>query len=73
MTNKGYVYRVQDTKDRRIYRLKLTDKAKDVMKVHDAFHEEMLKQLMEELKDSDQDALKSALQHINTFFKENYD
>lgn len=73
LTNKGYVYRVQDQNDRRIYRLKLTDKAKDVMMVHDAFHEAMTQQLMEQVSSTDQQALAYALQRINNFFKQNYE
>ncbi|HZJ86906.1 MAG TPA: MarR family transcriptional regulator, partial [Erysipelothrix sp.] len=49
LTKKGYVYRVQDEKDRRRYRLKLTDKATDILRIHDIFHEDLIDQLVANL------------------------
>lgn len=36
LINKGYVVRYKDENDKRIVRLKVTEKAKDVLKIHDS-------------------------------------
>ncbi len=71
LSHKGYVNRTQDAKDRRIYRLGLTDKGMEVMNVHNQFHEEMVDRLLLHLDDND--ALIDSLADINGFFKELYE
>lgn len=71
LSHKGYVNRTQDTKDRRIYRLGLTEKGQEVMDVHNQFHEEMVDRLLLHMEDDD--ALVGSVAQINVFFKELYE
>jgi len=70
LTNKGYVYRVQDKKDRRIYRLKLTDKAESVLEIHDYFHSELIDQLISKLSVDEKKLLADSLSQLNLYFKD---
>lgn len=70
LTNKGYVYRVQDKKDRRIYRLKLTDKAESVLEIHDYFHNELIDQLISKLSVDEKKLLADSLSQLNLYFKD---
>lgn len=49
LINKGYVIRTVDKIDRRIVRLSVSDKAIDVLKVHDRFHEELVDSFFDDL------------------------
>ncbi|CAM3615211.1 MarR family transcriptional regulator [Erysipelothrix sp. HDW6B] len=71
LTHKGYVYREQDVNDRRIYRLGLTEKGKEVMDIHNHFHEEMVDRLLLHIDDSSN--LIDSVSQINSFFKDLYD
>lgn len=71
LTHKGYVLREQDQKDRRIYRLHLTDKGKAVMAIHSQFHEDMVDRLLLHMDDNDE--LVDSIENINKFFKDLYD
>ncbi len=72
LSHKGYVHRTQDTQDRRIYRLGLSEKGAEVMTIHNQFHEEMVDRLILHLSD-DNDQLIESLEKINVFFKELYE
>ncbi|NLL74687.1 MAG: MarR family transcriptional regulator, partial [Erysipelothrix sp.] len=65
LSHKGYVNRTQDTSDRRIYRLGLTEKGSEVMDIHNQFHEEMVDRLM--LHIDDDSAFIESLAQINVF------
>lgn len=69
LTNKGYVYRVQDEKDRRIYRLKLTDKAIQILEIHDVFHDELIDELVKQLSSEEKDLLVDSLSQVNIYFE----
>lgn len=71
LNGKGYVNRVQDESDRRIYRLVLTEKALEVVRIHSQFHEEMTEGMARLIEDNDQ--LTDALAEINKFFKGLYE
>ena len=49
LEKKGYVERIKDESDRRIVRLRITDKAKDVLSVHDEFHKQMIDKIVNDL------------------------
>ena len=68
LTKKGYVYRVQDEKDRRIYRLKLTDKAISVLDTHKVFHEELIERLVSQLEEEEKSLLVDSLSQVNLYF-----
>lgn len=69
LTNKGYVYRVQDEKDRRIYRLKLTDKSRSVLNTHEIFHGKMIDQLVSKLSLNEKELLVESLSQLNLYFE----
>lgn len=69
LTNKGYVYRVQDENDRRIYRLKLMDKSKHVLSVHQMFHDQLINEVLHELSDDEKALLVDSLGQVNTYFE----
>src|SRR5690554_478470 len=69
LTNKGFVYRVQDEKDRRIYRLKLTDKSRSVLDIHDVFHGKMIDQLVSKLSMNEKELLVESLSQLNLYFE----
>lgn len=69
LTNKGFVYRVQDEKDRRIYRLKLTDKSRSVLDVHEIFHGKMIDQLVSKLSLNEKELLVESLSQLNLYFE----
>ena len=72
LVKKGYIVRVKDEKDKRVVRLSLTDKAQDVLKIHDKFHTEMIDKVVDELEvDKDRKLMKS-LENVLAFFKERY-
>lgn len=72
LVKKGYVERVKDEKDKRVVRLSLTDKAQEVLKIHDRFHDEMIDKLLDELEIDQQPALIHSLKNVMEFFKANY-
>ena len=67
LENKGFVKRVQDTSDRRIFRLKLEDKALDVLKIHDQFHNEMIEGIISQI--GNDEKLILSIAELNKFFK----
>ena len=69
LTKKGYVYRTQDEKDRRIFRLKLTDKALGVLEVHAEFHEDLIDTLVSRLDPNEKELLVDSLSQVNVFFE----
>ncbi|AZK44521.1 MarR family transcriptional regulator [Erysipelothrix piscisicarius] len=71
LSQKGYVLREQDENDRRVYRLRLTDKGEAVMEIHNQFHEAMSDRLLLHLQDREE--LIDSIAEINEFFKELYE
>ncbi|MEJ8738537.1 MarR family transcriptional regulator [Erysipelotrichaceae bacterium HCN-30851] len=72
LVKKGYVERVKDERDKRIVRLKLTDKANQVLEIHENFHEEMIDKLLNELDLHKEVELIQSLRNLMNFFKERY-
>lgn len=72
LVKKGYVERVKDEKDKRIVRLMVTDRAEQVLKLHDQFHETMIDKLLNELEVDKEPQLIQSLQNLMRFFKDNY-
>lgn len=65
LQDKGYVKKVQDELDRRIYRLVLTKSSDEVLKVHNQFHKEMVDSIL----DKSDESLILAIEKLNAFFK----
>ena len=53
-------------------RLKLTDKANQVLEIHENFHEEMIDKLLNELDLHKEVELIQSLRNLMNFFKERY-
>lgn len=70
LTHKGYVVRRQDERDRRIYRLDVTEKGDEVLRIHSQFHDELVEQLLLHIDDTGE--IVNAVHQINTFFKDLY-
>lgn len=72
LEKKGYVERIRDDVDRRIVRLVLKDKAREVLKVHDEFHSQMIDKIVNELDIEEEQELLESLRKVSDFFKEKY-
>lgn len=72
LVKKGYVYRYRDESDRRKVYLKLTEKANEVLEIHDEFHDEMIDSMFEELQLDKDEAIMKSLESISEFFKAKY-
>lgn len=72
LVKKEYVSRYRDEKDRRKVYLKLTDQAKNVMIIHDEFHEEMVTSLLKDLNLEKDKILLKSLENISNYFKQRY-
>lgn len=72
LINKGYVVRYKDEIDKRVVRLKVTEKAKDVLKIHDDFHANMIDKAIGDLGLDQNEVLNESLENILAYFREEY-
>lgn len=72
LITKGYLVRYRDEKDKRVYRLKNTDKAIDVLKIHDDFHTNMIDKAIGDLGLDENEELNNMLENILDYFREEY-
>lgn len=72
LIDKGYVLRYRDTKDRRIVRLKNTDKAIEVLRVHEEFHDNLINKAIGDLNLGENKVLIESLENILAYFREEY-
>jgi len=73
LVKKAYVSRYREETDRRKVYLKLNDSAYEVLKIHDAFHEEMISSIIDDLKIDEDEILVKSLDNINEYFKNKYE
>lgn len=71
LEKKGYLLRKQDTQDKRIVRLYATEKGKRANDVHQNFHHEMVKNVMETLTAEEINSLMKGLKSLEAFFDKN--
>ncbi len=69
---KGYCTRYSQTGDKRKVFLRLTDQAREVLDVHDKFHEEMIDAVIEDLELDDNTVLIDSLEKLSAYFKQKY-
>ena len=69
---KGYLTKYVDKDDRRVVRVEITDKAKEVLKIHDEFHENLIDRALEDLNLSDNEVLNKSFESILNYFKTEY-
>lgn len=67
LLKKGYVIKERSPKDRRVYMLSLTEKGKELYRVHQNFHFELVKNLILDLSDYEADMFIEALSHLNEY------
>ena len=72
LVNKGYVERNRSEDDRRVVEIGLTHKGRLAYKVHEQFHREMVKNMVEGLSLEDNEVLIQSLDNLNNFFKKKY-
>ncbi|MDH6365898.1 DNA-binding MarR family transcriptional regulator [Breznakia sp. PH1-1] len=72
LIKKGYVERYRDDKDKRIVRLRLTDKAMPILDVHEAFHANMIDKAIGDLGLDENIALNETLEGILAYFRNEY-
>jgi DNA-binding MarR family transcriptional regulator len=73
LIKKGYVERYRDPSDGRVVRLGLTEKADNIIEIHDKFHEEMIDSILNDLNVEDDLVLIKSLDRIMDYFKKNYE
>ena len=72
LVKKEYVLRERSETDRRYVEIKLSKKGKLAYRVHEAFHEKMVRTMTDNLSDEDNGVLIASMQRLNQFFKDNY-
>lgn len=72
LERKGYALRYKDDRDKRINRVSITEKAVDVLKIHDEFHEKMIDKIMNNMAIGEDRLLMESLENIMDFFREKY-
>lgn len=72
LVNKGYVERNRSEEDRRVVEIGLTRQGRLAFKIHEAFHYEMVKNMIEGLSIEGNEVLIQSLSNLNNFFKEKY-
>jgi len=70
LVKKGYVERIRSEDDRRVVKLGLTKKGKLIFRVHQHFHREMIKAVIEGMDGEQSSALLKALDNLHNFLQE---
>ncbi|VYU11744.1 MarR family transcriptional regulator [Clostridium tertium] len=70
LIKKGYVERSRIEEDRRVVLVELTKKGKIANRLHERFHNEMVKEMMNGLLDEEKEVLISSLDKLNKYFIE---
>lgn len=70
LVKKGYVERIRSESDRRVVRLHLTKQGKLLYRLHDRFHREMVKNIMDGLDEVEQGAITKGLENLHQFLGE---
>lgn len=72
LVKKGYVERVRGVEDKRIVFLALTEPAKKVLKIHEAFHDEMIESVFKDLNIEEDEVLIKSLEKVKEYFMIKY-
>ena len=72
LIKKGYAERSRSDVDRRIVNVSLTNKGKLAYRIHEKFHLDMVKEIMTDFSDEEEEVLLSALNKLNKHLKEIY-
>lgn len=72
LVQKGYCERFSQKDDRRKVLIRLTQKALDVLKIHEAFHEEMIDAVVTDMQIEENSLLIESLEKLSEYFKNKY-
>ena len=72
LEKKGYLFRKQDVKDKRVIRIYPTDKGNEATKVHAKFHKDMVDDVMDVLDSEEAVVFIKGLDAIQEFFESKY-
>ena len=70
LVKKGYVERIRSEDDRRVVKLGLTKKGKLLFRVHQHFHREMVKNILDGMATEEQHALLDELKNLHDFLQD---
>ncbi|MGT4663670.1 fatty acid biosynthesis transcriptional regulator FabT [Enterococcus hirae] len=70
LVKKDYVERIRSEDDRRVVKLGLTKKGKLLYRVHQHFHREMVKNILDGMATDEQQALLAALKNLHDFLQD---
>ena len=70
LIKKGYVERNRNESDRRIVNIKLTKRGKLAYRIHEKFHSDMVKRVMDGFTEQEEVVLISGLNKLNAYLKE---
>ncbi|MDF9824702.1 DNA-binding MarR family transcriptional regulator [Breznakia sp. PF5-3] len=72
LIKKGYVEKYRDEKDKRVFRLVLTEKAKPILSIHEDFHHNLIDKAIGDLGLDENIVLNQTLEGILAYFREEY-
>ncbi|NLK74502.1 MAG: MarR family transcriptional regulator [Clostridiales bacterium] len=72
LIKKGYLERSRSEVDRRIVNVSLTKRGKLAYRIHEKFHMDMVKAVMEDMTEAEEEVLLTALRKLNKHLKEIY-
>ncbi|MBP1041935.1 MarR family winged helix-turn-helix transcriptional regulator [Vagococcus allomyrinae] len=72
LEKKGYVERVRSDADRRVVRLKLTNRGRLFYRVHQLFHKKMVEAALGDMNEDEKKALIRGLRNLHGFLKQQY-
>lgn len=69
LVKKGYVERHRTETDRRVVLVQLTEKGKLAYRIHEKFHTDMVRHIITDLNEQEEDILISALEKLSAFME----
>ncbi|TWH81400.1 MarR family winged helix-turn-helix transcriptional regulator [Sedimentibacter saalensis] len=72
LIKKGYVERRRSVEDRRVIKIKLTDKGMEAFKAHEDFHKDLVISALQQLDSKEEELLIKVLSNIDVFFNHKY-
>ena len=72
LIKKGYVIRKRTEEDKRVVLVELTEKGIEANKMHDEFHQDMIRSVIDSLDGDEERILTEALKKLIQFFQEKY-
>lgn len=72
LIKKGYLVKTKDELDKRIVRINVTEKAMDILKIHDEFHESLMDVALEGFNLEDSQLLTKSFDSLLNYLKSQY-